>query len=44
MSVITQQKMNALPGRPYGSFRRPFFVPKLFVLVTTRVSIFILEV
>lgn len=44
MSVITKQKLNALPGRPYGTFRRPFFLPKLFVLVATRVDTFVLEV
>ncbi len=36
--AITQPIPNALPGRRYGSFRRPFFVPKVFQLVAMRVS------
>jgi hypothetical protein len=39
---ITQQKPNALPGGKYGSFRHPFFIPKLFRLVATRSALWAL--
>ncbi len=42
MSVITQLKPNALSGRPYGTFRRPFFLPKQFRLTAIRIAIWML--
>jgi hypothetical protein len=39
---ITQQMPNALPGRRYGAFNRPFFVRKVFRLVATRIAPWIL--
>ena len=39
---ITQQMPNALPGRRYGPFRKPLFIPKIFRLVATRIASWIL--
>jgi hypothetical protein len=44
MSAITPLKPNALPGRGYGSFRRPFVTSQIFILPVMRSVLYTLQV